>query len=76
MDFPNGYDKSKAKLGDHVDQFCDHRAECGAKCSLRPTSEVDRDADIAYPDEVHCERFRTAEDGIVGADVVELGVWK
>lgn len=72
---PTKYNKAGVTLADFVDQFCDHRAECGAKCELRPTSEM-KITDVAYCDSRHCERFRPAEGGASGADIREIGVWK
>jgi len=73
--FPNKYDKSEVVLGDFIDQFCDHKDQCTAKCSRKSTKDIVHPADIAYNDDDHCPRFRSAEGGVVGADIIETGVW-
>ena len=70
--------KKHVKMGDYIDQFCSHRANCTyANCPLRPISEavIKQPDDIAYIDEWHCAMYRTKEDGIAEADIVETGVW-
>lgn len=78
MTFPSKYDKKGTTLTDFVNQFCDHKANCGAKCELRPTSEMEiaDEHDVAYCDSRHCERFRPVDGGAAGADIREIGVWK
>ncbi len=62
------------KLTDFVDQYCDHREACSARCPLR-AGKPDRSR-IAYVDGYTCSRFRPVDGGTAGAEIRETGVWK
>jgi hypothetical protein len=75
------YSKKNVKMGDYINQYCNHRIECvyqGINCSLQKPSKmiVGGIGNIAYIDKHYCADFRTLADGIIGADVVETGIWK
>jgi len=73
------YDKTNVKTSDFIAQYCDHRGTCeytGKQCNLMPMPKAIVQKDLAYTTLFNCPNYRTDEDGIVGADVVEIGIWK
>ena len=76
------YDKTNVKTSDFIAQYCDHRDTCkyqGKQCNLQQMPDIvanGQDDNVAYIHEFNCPNYRTNEDGIIGADVTEIGVWK
>ena len=76
------YSKIGVETSDYINQYCDHRYSCryqGKQCCLMqmPDMVANRcDKNIAYVEGYNCPNYRTDEDGIVGADVVEIGCWR
>ena len=80
MIIQNGkYSKRGTTLDTYFNQYCNRRKTCrykGKNCSLgRLPKRIDKKL-IAYIDRRFCKDYRTDEDGIIGADVIETGAWK
>ena len=72
------YSKKGVKTSDFIHQYCDHRdicSYCGKQCCLQRLPKRIVKRDIAYIHNMTCDNFRTVEDGIIGAEVQEIGIW-
>ena len=73
------YDKTNVETSDYIDQYCDHRDTCkyqGKQCILGIIPKRINKAEMAYADARHCKLYRPDDEGIMEADVIEIGVWK